>query len=70
MEDRGEIHGAEIRAAVSHTVCRELNLSAKAGKLGWGGVPVEGLELQEIVRGGRFTLDKLQGRLTQEIKER
>lgn len=55
---------------MSHTVCRELNLSAKAGKLGWGGVPVEGLELQEIVRGGRFTLDKLQGRLTQEIKER
>ena len=55
---------------MSHPVCRELNLSAKAGTLGWGGVPVEGLELQEIFRGGRFTLDKLQGRLTQEIKER
>ena len=25
MEVRGEIHGAEIRAAVSHTVCGELN---------------------------------------------
>ena len=56
---------------MSHPVCRELNLSAKARKSsGGGGVPVEGLELQEIVRGGRFTLDKLQGRLTQEIKER
>lgn len=38
-------------------------------KVGWG-VPLEGLELQEIFRGGRFTLDKLQGRLTHKIKER
>ena len=36
MEVRGEIHGAEIRAAVSHPVCRELNLSAKARKSRWG----------------------------------
>lgn len=43
---------------------------SKGWEIGVGGVPVEGLELQEIVRGGRFTLDKLQGRLTQEIKER
>ena len=54
---------------MSHPVYQELNLSAKARKSRGGG-PVEGLELQEIVRGRRFTLDKLQGRLTQEIKER
>jgi hypothetical protein len=41
----------------------------KGWEIGVGGVPVEGLELQEIVRGGRFTLDKLQKRLTEDIKE-